>query len=814
MTVILWTGAESQSIRKVFQPVLSRQQVRHQIIPFPPKEQDLIIPQVGDGDVLLCCGNRGLEAFAKAGIFPDKKKRTIGSLREKPWKRAHGNVLFTYDPGMCNIDWARVPEMQWDMTLAIRLHETGTTALADGWQKNYQWLDSLHELIEEVDRRFEETGKPVYMACDIETMGLDEYRPGVRILSISFTIKDGQSLMLYFEEGEKPTEPLPWKDPADYDYWEGLWEQINWLLTTDKIRTEGANFKYDSRWITHHWAISCTNQRFDTMLAGTLLDENRSNSLKLHAKIMTPLGGYEDGMDKYDMGHLETVPKEELGPYMGGDTDVTHRCAAVMRKELAADHKLANFYTKLLMPSAKVFEKMERVGVCVDAPYYDLLETKIEAEQERLIHQMKALCGGKLKAKYSDNFSFTRPNLIKDLFFSPLGFNLKPLVYTEKAKEMTTEYASTSVDHLMMFGEYPEAKAFVDLLSQLNSANKTLSTYVRGFRKHLRSDGRFHPSYMLFRGDYGNDDDDSGTDTGRTSAKDPAVQTIPKHTKWTKWLRRAFIAPPGMTILQLDFSQGELRIAACLANEPTMIDAYANGKDLHAVTGAKLAGYSFEDFMLLPDNIRDPFRSQAKPANFGLLYGMGAEGYQAYAFTAYGVKLTLEQAEAARNDFFDLYDRLLVWHDYYKNIAKKDGQIRSPLGRLRHLPLIHSRDRQAASKAGRNAVNSPVQSTLSDMMQYAMVLMDREYPELQFTIMTHDSIAIYVPIGEEAVWAKRLKGIMENMPLKKEFGWDHQLKFMADAEASVEPSFTEPELAELNDGVRSLMSLKKLKVLA
>jgi DNA polymerase I-like protein with 3'-5' exonuclease and polymerase domains len=810
LTVSIWTGAESQTIRKVFQPVLATRQVRHQIIPFPEdKKQELIVPQIGQGDVLLACGNRALEAFAKVGIFPDKKKRTIGSLREKPWKREPGKVLFTYDPGMCHIDWARVPEMQWDMTLAIRLHDTGTTELGGDWAKDYHWLESLHELIEEIDNRFEQTGKPVYMSCDIETMGLDEYKPGVQILSISFTIEDGKSHMLYFEQGEKPTQPLPWKDPNDYDYWEGLWEQINWLLTTPKVRTEGANFKFDSRWITKHWAISCTNQRFDTMLAGTLLDENRSNSLKLHAKIMTPLGGYEDGMDKYDMAHLETVPKEELGPYMGGDTDVTHRCAHVMRTELSKDHKLANFYTKLLMPSAKVFEKMERVGICVDAPYYDMLETKIEAEQERLITAMKSLCGGKLKAKYADNFSFTRPALIRDLFFSPLGFNLQPLMMTEKSQE-----ASTSVDHLLMFGDEPEAKAFVDLLSQLNSANKTISTYVRGFRKHLRSDGRFHPSYMLYRGDYGNDDDDSGTDTGRTSCKDPAAQTIPKHTKWTKWLRRAFIAPPGYTILQLDFSQGELRIAACLANEKTMIEAYKSGKDLHAVTGAKLAGYSFEDFMLLPDDVRDPFRSQAKPANFGLLYGMGAEGYQAYAFTAYGVKLTLEQAEAARNDFFDLYHGLVDWHDYYKNIARKDGQIRSPLGRLRHLPLIHSRDRQAAAKAGRNAVNSPVQATLSDMMQYAMVLMDREYPDLQFTIMTHDSIAIYVPLGEETMWAKRLKGIMENMPLTKEFGWNHQLQFVADAEVAVPPAFEEVELKELNDGVHSFAAFKKLKVLA
>jgi DNA polymerase I-like protein with 3'-5' exonuclease and polymerase domains len=810
----IWTGAEASTIRKVFEPAISHQTIPHKVIPFPEdKSLPLTIPQIGPGDVLLACGNRAIEAVQATGFFGDKKKRTIGSQRERAFAKNGGHVLFTYDPGMSNIDYARVPEMQWDCQLAIRVHEFGSTECLELKKCNYDWVESFHELIEEIDKRFAATGKPVYMATDTETMGKDEYAPGVQILSISFSIDEGKSFMMYFEQGEKPIQPLPWKDESAYEYWEGVWEQINWLLTSEKIKTEGANLKYDCRWFQKHWNIACTNFRFDTLLVGTLLDENRSNSLKLHAKIMTPLGGYEEGMEKYDMGHLEVCPKQELGQYMGGDSDATHRVAKIMRKELLADKKLVNFYAKLLHPSSLVFEKMERTGICVDIDYYDKLETKIEAEQDRLIAEMKALCPAKIKAKYSDNFSFTRPNLIKDLFFDPIGYGLKPIVFTEKAKEQTKEYASTTNDHLMMFADMPEAAEFVKLLAELNSANKTMSTYVRGFRKHLRSDGRFHPSYMLFKGDYG-ETEDAGADTGRTSCKDPAAQTIPKHTKWTKWLRRAFIAPPGMTILQLDFSQGELRIAACLANEPTMLDAYLNNKDLHAVTGAKLAGYEFEDFMLLPEDVRDPFRSQAKPANFGLLYGMGAEGYQAYALSSYGVKLTLEQAEQARNEFFDLYSKLNDWHTDYKSFAKRWGHVRSPLGRVRHLPLITSRDRQAASKAGRNAVNSPVQSCLSDMMQYAMVLMDREYPDLQMFLMTHDSIAIYVPTDEATIWAKRLKGIMDNLPLKKEFGWDHQLPFVADAEVSVPPAYEEPALLELNDGVRSLASLKKVKVFA
>jgi DNA polymerase I-like protein with 3'-5' exonuclease and polymerase domains len=810
MTLLIWTGADASTIRKVMGPIIGRQPIPHEVIPFPQNKFDpFAIPQCAPGDVLLACGARAMEALCQAGIFP--KKRTIGSCRENPVKHGDGHLFVTYDPGMINIDYARFPEIQWDTALAIRQHNLGDVRPKIG---KYTWVESLHEVIAEIDRRYEATGKPVYMACDIEAMGLDEYREGARILSISFTIDEGESFMLYFEEGETLTPPEPWLDLEGMDYWQGLWTQVNWLLTTDKVRTEGANFKFDSRWLNYKWAINCTNLKFDTLLVGTLLNENISNSLKMHAKIHTDMGGYEDGMDKYDMGHLEVVPKEELGDYMGGDTDATHRVAKTMRKELVKDHRLVTFYTKLLHPSATVFEKMERNGIVVDVEYMAQLESEIEAEQFRLRKKMQDLCPRKLVAKYADNFSFTRPVIIKDLFFSSLGYNLKPKMYTEKAKEQTKEYASTSVDHLMMFGDAPEAAAFVSLLSELNSANKTQSTYVQGFMKHLRSDGRFHPHYMLFKGGYGDKDDDAGADTGRTSAKDPAVQTIPKHTKWQKKLRRAYIPPPGKTILQLDFSQGELKIAACLANEPTMINAYQNGIDLHAITAARISGYEFHDFMLLPEDVRDDLRSRGKAGNFGLLYGMGAEGFMNYAFTSYGVKMTLMECETARDAFFELYSALPQWHDYYKNIAKRFGEVRSPLGRVRHLPLINSRDRQAASKAGRNAINSPVQSTLSDMMQLAMVMIDREYgDQVEMFLMCHDSIAMYVPIEEAEIWAKRLKAVLDNLPLKQLFGWDHQLQFTSDAEVAV-PDIKENLPKGLGDGATSLASLKKVKLLA
>jgi DNA polymerase I-like protein with 3'-5' exonuclease and polymerase domains len=293
--------------------------------------------------------------------------------------------------------------------------------------------------------------------------------------------------------------------------------------------------------------------------------------------------------------------------------------------------------------------------------------------------------------------------------------------------------------------------------------------------------------------------------TGRLSAKDPAFQTLPKKTKWAKKIRACYPAPPGKAIMSIDYSQGELKVVACVAPENTMIQAYKEGLDLHAVTGAKLANVAITEFLKWKDNedkalaeLYDKHRNNSKPANFGLLYGMQVEGFRAYAWANYSIKLTFEEAEKMRNAFFELYPGLLDFHANQKKLVHAAEMVRSPLGRIRHLPMIHSFDREVKSRAERQAINSPIQSCLSDMMCWAIALLDAAFPNggLEVVGMIHDALIAYVPEGEVALWAGRAAEIMSNLPLH-EVGWKPQLKFTVDAEAG-------PDLA----------SLKKLKLAA
>jgi len=386
------------------------------------------------------------------------------------------------------------------------------------------------------------------------------------------------------------------------------------------------------------------------------------------------------------------------------------------------------------------------------------------------------------------------PAILKEFFFGKEWLNLKPKVTTP------TGLPSMKKSHLKMFADVPAAVELVKVLTELDRATKTRSTFVDGFLKHLRPDGKLHPTYYLGHAEFEDaDDEESGTVTGRLSAKGPPFQIIPKKTNWAKRIRECYIAPKGKVIVEIDYSQGELKVVACVANEQNMLAAYHQGLDLHAVTGAALGEVPLEEFLSWKDNA-DPelaakfekYRGDAKPANFGLLYGMGAAGFQAYAWANYGLKITLEEAEAMRAKFFELYPGLPAYHDEQRAFVKAWKHVRSPLGRIRHLDAIDSFDREVRSTSERQAINSPIQSCLNDMMLWSLGLMNEAYPGDEIAVfgVIHDAFVAYVDEDKVQLRVSQAKEIMENLPLH-ELGWEPELKFTSDAKAG-------PDLAHLS----------------
>src|SRR3546814_1081388 len=109
----------------------------------------------------------------------------------------------------------------------------------------------------------------------------------------------------------------------------------------------------------------------------------------------------------------------------------------------------------------------------------------------------------------------------------------------------------------------------------------------------------------------------------------------------TKTLRPAFVPDPGHLVVEIDYTQFELRAAAFIARCEPMIEAYQRGDDLHRLMAAQITGKRPED--VTPDE-----RQRAKASNFGLLYMQTPEGFQTYAETGYRVVPTPEQAHETR----------------------------------------------------------------------------------------------------------------------------------------------------------------------
>jgi DNA polymerase I-like protein with 3'-5' exonuclease and polymerase domains len=244
---------------------------------------------------------------------------------------------------------------------------------------------------------------------------------------------------------------------------------------------------------------------------------------------------------------------------------------------------------------------------------------------------------------------------------------------------------------------------------------KALSTYAEGYGKLIHpSTGRLHPHI-----------NQCGAVTGRFSCTSPNLQNVPRDPR----IKGCFEPALGNVLIKADYSQIELRIAAEVSGESRMKAAYRNGQDLHALTASLLLHKGV-------DQVTKDERRLAKAVNFGLIYGMGAPGFQSYAHSNYGVTLSLPQAEQYRSQYFKTYPGLIDWHDRVK--AEQANSCRTLGGRLRQWD---------GTAPFTEIINAPVQGTSADITKLAIA----ELPEklrgtgAKLLMQVHDEIVLEVP---------------------------------------------------------------------
>lgn len=496
----------------------------------------------------------------------------------------------------------------------------------------------------------------------------------------------------------------------------------------------GQNAKFDNLFLWIHYGVRF-KLTFDTMLSSHILDENSPSGLKYRAKV--DLGAPDYDIEADDKKGGDGITKEKFMMYAASDVYYTRKLAINHRKRLQAEEGLWNLFTWLMMPAARVLEKIEFEGLFINQ--------KRKAEVRKQLVKNINICQRRLKMVADINWG--SPDQVANILFGKLG--LKPLEYTPGGKPSTSE---TVIKQLA--GKH---KA-LGLLMDLRGYQKQLSTYIDGWDPLMHGDHVYLGMRL------------NGTVTGRLSSR---LHQVPRDPL----IRSLIDAPPGWVFWSADFSQIELRIAALFAGDVTMIELFKAGMDIHLATAAEVSGKH-------PDDVTDEERKMAKAINFGLIYGMSYRKLTIYARDKYEVIITDNQSKQFRNRFFGKYSGLLPWHDRMRKLVAGEGRVRSPIGRIRRLPEIYSPDEGFRREAERQAINSPVQGFASDLKLMSLVEIDQEidWKECRIVGEVHDAILGIVRKDRLDFYMKKIKSIMENPALLKKFGVKIPFPIVADVE--------------------------------
>ncbi len=464
----------------------------------------------------------------------------------------------------------------------------------------------------------------------------------------------------------------------------------------------------------------------DLELAAHLLDSSGARSLSALA-ILT-LGYSVPSWEEVAGRGAKAKSPEELGVEIVSEwatrqTESLLAVAGPVRKRLDADG-LSTLLDDVEIPLTAVLSRMERAGVRIDEGHLKRLSSEFEKELVRLEREIYRLAG--------EEFLVGSPKQLQVILFEKLGL---PIL-----KKTKTGY-STNENVLEQLSEHHELPGQVLAWRKLS---KLKSTYLDALPKLVdERTGRIHPSFHQM-----------GAATGRLSASNPNVQNIPIRGDQGARIREAFIPADGRILLSADYSQIELRIVAHYSGDVSLIEAFQNGEDIHRRTAAEVAGIPLSD-------VTDELRARAKAVNFGIIYGSTAYGLAQQLGIATG------QAQETIDAYFARYEGVRRFLDETTKQAKKDGFVRTWMGRRRSLPDLNSRNRVLRQAAERMATNTVIQGTAADLIKKAMVEIDRilEASDLEATLMlqVHDELVFETTREAQAALSTIVRDCMEGV---------------------------------------------------
>ncbi len=376
------------------------------------------------------------------------------------------------------------------------------------------------------------------------------------------------------------------------------------------------------------------------------------------------------------------------------------------------------------MPLLTVLYDMENAGFQVDGKVLAALGEEYVKKAEQLREEVYTLSG-------VHGFNINSPQQLGRVLFETLGL---------KAGKKTQRGYSTDADTLeALTDEHPCIAPILAYRSYV----KFNSTYIVALQKKADASGRVHTYF-----------DQTGTATGRISSSEPNLQNIPVRTEPGREIRRAFIAAPGYTLVDADYSQIELRVLAHMSGDAAMTDAFSKNQDIHTRTASEVYDVSM-------DEVTHEMRSASKAVNFGLVYGISEFGL------ARNIGISRKEAGDFIRRYFERYPGVKRFMDEAKEKGKAQGYAVTLLGRRRMLPELHSSNAAVRGFGERVAMNMPVQGTAADIIKAAMVkvheALKTRFPKARLILQVHDELLIEAPDDEAQAVARLLKDTMEQV---------------------------------------------------
>lgn len=685
-----------------------------------------------------------------------------------------GNVYPIFSVAYVHRSLEQLPTFQSDINTLKKLSENNfdITKIAE-LKPNYYYCTDLSEII---------ASKPKFISVDTETTGLRPRDPSFKVLVAQIGYTDNDVAIVPLHENF-------WPDDVPKEQMPIVREQLKTLLEDSSVKKIGHNFNYDVAALEAE-GIEVKGILADTQLLAWFLDENMfSKTLDdCTRRWYPPLAGYNDYWNSViDKSNMISLDMESMRIYGGGDACATRNVFNYQWNELKKNTRLFNLFIKLKMPGLVAFRKMEREGIEVNIETLEKLKKDVLEDLERIQKQLiekvpRAVIRKHLESKVKNPIRFSRDAFVRDILFSPEGFNLTPVVFTKGTKNeanLSDRMPSVSAkDHLPYFTDVDGiAGDFVHEFIEYTKLDKLYTTYIRDFAdKYIHSDGKIHPQFVLHI-----------TTTGRTSSRGPNAQNFPARGKWAKPYKKIFTAGKGYKFVSADLSQIELRLIAWESQDPRMLQAYRNGEDIHTITAMAVSGHTYETWNELSKEERKLLRYRAKAVNFGFCYEMGANKFQRYAKTDYGIDLTPEEAKHYYDTYHSLYKHIKKWHAKRKIELSQNGFVTSLHGSVRRLSSVYSNDKFIRSQAERQAINTPIQCFGSDLGVAAIARIARQVDHdiISPVAFIHDDIILRVKDGYEEEAVNMLLWVLNNPPLKTLFDLEPPIPIIAEPDVGV-----------------------------